>query len=325
MNEAELSKFGDTEIQKLDKRSKDFQQNSRSDATKSAYRNDWQSFSKWCTEHNLDFLPCEPSTVRRYITNLAEIGRATSTISRSMTSIRQAHQTMGFTSPTAHPDVIETWKGIKREIGTRKRRAKPLMLTDLKKVVDSTRPTMIGRRDVALILIGWAGALRRSELVALNREDLEFVTEGMIITISKSKTDQEREGYRIGIPLARDEKYCPTKRVQQWMTLAKIESGPIFFKIGMGGKKFHCLVENRKSLSPRMINLIIQRRMKRAGLDIVGYSGHSLRAGFVTSAAKAETPEALIQLHTRHKTSKVLREYIRDGSLFNSNPLSILI
>lgn len=324
MNEALISKSGH-EIETLTQRSKHYQQKSRAESTKAAYKSDFDGFTFFCATHNRKALPASPETVSLYITHMADIGRATSTISRAMTSIRQAHELSRLPSPTIDPEVAETWKGIKREIGVSQKRAKPLMLDTLKKICERTRPTFIGRRDVAMLLVGWAAALRRSELVAMDREHIEFVPEGMIITIPRSKTDQEGETHRIGIPFAQEQRFCPTRRLRHWIELAGIESGPLFFSIGMPGKKFHADVSNRNRLGPRMVNLIIRRRMSRAGFDSKGYTGHSLRAGFVTTAAKSETPEALIQLHTRHKTTRVFRDYIRDGSLFNTNPLSVLL
>lgn len=325
MNEALQSKSGQEALKTLDERSKHYQSKSRSDATKSAYRSDFLSFERFCALTGKKALPATPATVRLYITHLAELERAASTISRAMTSIRQAHELSRLPSPTIDPEVVEVWKGIKREIGTAQKRAKPLMLDALKKVVDATRPTFIGRRDVALLLVGWSAAMRRSEIVAMDREHIEFVPEGMVITIPRSKTDQEGETHRIGIPMARDEKYCPTRRLKDWLKLSGTETGPMFFSIGMSGRKFHADVPEKKRLGPRMINLIIRRRMSRAGFDTKGYTGHSLRAGFVTTAAAAKIPEYLIQLHTRHRTSESLRGYIRDGSMFSENSLATIL
>jgi integrase len=207
---------------------------------------------------------------------------------------------MGLPSPTTSPEVVETWKGIKRDRGVSQKRAKPLLLSDLRKVIDATRPTFIGRRDAALLLVGWAAALRRSELVALDFDDIDFVAEGMVISIRKSKTDQEGAGYRIGIPFARKVSHCPTNSLKNWIDLAGITAGPLFFSVGTPGRKFHTEVAERRRIGARLVNEIIKRRLERAGLTSRGYSGHSLRAGFVTSAAKNETPEYMIQIHTRH-------------------------
>lgn len=320
-NEIILSKYGDDEIQTINDRSDYYESLSRSKNTNEAYSTDWKSFVTWCNERHLIFLPADPRTVRKYITYLADIPRSVSTIARSMTAISQAHKLTEQPTPTTSPVVTEVWRGIKRELGTSPRRAKPILYSDLKKIIDGIRPTFLGRRDAAILMTGWAGALRRSEITSLNREDIEFVSEGMVLTITRSKTDQNSEGYKIGIPFATDEKYCPTCRLKSWIKLAAIISGPIFFQIGIGGKKFIHNVSNPSRLSHRMINVIIKRRMSDVGYDTAGYSGHSLRAGFVTTAASLNIPEYLIQIHTRHRTSKSLRGYIRDTKLFSENSL----
>jgi integrase len=309
----------------LAKAAESFLKSSKSKATIEAYRSDWAGFVQWCDEHHLDPIPATAPTVALYITGLAEQGRAPSTISRALTSISQAHKAARCDTPTRALEVVEVFKGIKRKLGTAQKRASPLVLPDLKKVIDALRPNFLGRRDAALLLLGWAGALRRSEIVTIDGPHLEFVEEGMILTIVRSKTDQEGAGYRLGIPFAQDERYCPVKRLQHWIDLAGISKGPLFFSVGTPGKKFTAHVESPKRLSARYINTIIKKRVALAGLKPDGYSGHSLRAGFVTTAAKFKIPEHLIQLHTRHRSSKVLRQYIRDGSLFGDNPMSTML
>lgn len=309
----------------LDQKSENYKKFSRSEATKSAYNSDLRKFTDWARKNDCAEIPATPTTIRRYITHMADIGRSTATISRTMTAIRQAHQLLGFASPTVHPDVTEVWRGIRRSTSATQRRAKALLLPDLKTIIDYMRPTFIGHRDSALLLIGWAGALRRSEIVALTREDCVYREEGLILTIRKSKTDQESLGYQIGIPWASQERYCPARRLQKWINLAQIESGPLFFAVGTSGKKFFCAIPEPRPLSDRMVNLILIRRAKRANLPITGYSGHSLRAGFITEAARVGTPESLIQLHTRHQSTHVMRSYIRQGSLFEDNPLATIL
>lgn len=323
---ATVSKIGDrSTVSKLDDRSDQYKRKSRAESTKSSYASDWSLFCDWAIGLDLEVLPAEPATIRRYITHLADIGRTVSTIGRVMTAIRQKHQKHEFPIPTISHDVVETWKGIRRAKGIKQTKAKALMLPSLKMVLENTPSHMLGWRDSALIIVGWAAALRRSEIVALDREQIEFVPEGMIITIARSKTDQEGEGYLLGIPLAKDERYCPTRRLKSWIESARISSGPLFPKIGMAGKRDNHHFSNEKRLTPRMVNQIIKRRMDRAGLDSTGYSGHSLRAGFATTAIEAGMPEGLVQIHTRHKSVATLRDYVRRGSLFNANPLGGLL
>lgn len=315
-----------TSIQTLTENAREYLESAKSDATKRAYRSDWKKFSEWASPLDLTCLPAEPTTLALYITHMADEGRAVSTIYRTMTAISQAHKTMGLQPPTNAPEVVEVFKGIRRARGGPQKRAKPLVLSELKRVIDAIGQSYLGSRDKALLLIGWAAALRRCELVSLNFSDARFVDEGLVLTINRSKTDQSAEGFQLGIPHAQDQRYCAVARLNHWIGVAPITRGPLFFPIGTAGKdRWHARVTHRPNLSPRSVNLILHKRLKNAGISPAGYSGHSLRAGFVTSAAKLETPEHLIQFHTRHRTTATLRGYIREGSLFSSNPLSMLL
>lgn len=320
-------KYTPATLSTLDEAADLFLNAAKSDATKKAYRSDWESFSLWAAEYGLCVLPADPRTVRRWITHLAhDLSRAPATISRSLTAISQAHKIVDLQTPTTAPEVVETYKGICRKVGTAQKRAKPLLLADLRTVIDAMRPTFLETRDAAMLLVGWAAALRRSELVALLLDDIDFVAEGMIVTIRSSKTDQEGAGYRIGIPFGRDDRHCPTKRLQKWIDLAEIKTGePLFFSVGVDGQRFHKAVASRSPLSTRSVSDVLKRRIKKAGLTPRGYSGHSLRAGFVTTAAAAKIPEYMIQLHTRHRSAKSLRGYIREGKLFTENSLLTLL
>lgn len=313
-------------LEKLGNVVNQYRRRSKAESTCQAYRRDLKKFTEWCEQNTRSPLPASPDTVALYIAYLADtLHRAPSTISRVMTSISQAHKLAGHRTPTNAPDVTTVWQGIRRVHGTSQKRAKALTTEDLKKVIASIIPSFLGKRDRALLLIGWAAAMRRSEIVALDVGDVEFVDEGMIITIRKSKTDQTGEGFKIGIPRAKDVKCCPVDALRRWLDLARHKSGPLFFSVGTPGNHWHVQVDEPKRLVPKTVNLILSRRMKQAGLSCSGFSGHSLRAGFITSAAKNGTPENLIQLHTRHRSSRVLRGYIRDGSLFENNPLFLLL
>jgi site-specific recombinase XerD len=313
------------ELEELVSSAEQYISDSISESTKTAYGTDWKAFVIWCATKNLSSLPADEQTVILWITYLSKENYAISSISRKLTSISQAHAIAGHVSPTGHPMVRAALKGIRREKGISQKQAKPLVLKDLKKVLDNIRPTFMGRRDECLLWLGWSAALRRSEIVAIDREHIEFCEEGLILTIPRSKTDQEGFGEKIGIPYGQCDKFCPVHAVKRWFDLSKIESGPIFFAIGSPDELWirDCNRQNR--LSARSVNNIIKKRVRDAGMSPAGYSGHSLRAGFVTSAAKAKIPEYQIQIHTRHRSSKVLRKYIRDASLFNENSLSVLI
>lgn len=300
-----------------------FMDASKSDATKRAYRKDWASFSAFCENNGLLVMPATPETVCAYMTALAEAGRKPSTISRHLTTISQAHSAFRERSPTGDYDVRQAFRGIRRIMGTAQRKAKALMWSDMVKVCCRIRPTYMGKRDKALLLVGWSAALRRSELVALDYEDIDFVAEGMVVTIKRSKTDQEGEGYKIGIPLAQDSSCCPTVALRDWIGIAEIKQGPLFYAIGNGGKKFFCETE-RERFGARGVNYVIARRLEKAGINPDGYSGHSLRAGYITTASRARVPVKMIQDHTRHRSVVSLNGYIRRGGLFNDNPLSVI-
>ena len=303
-----------------------FMDSANSEATKRAYQSDWARFTRFCEDHKISPMPATSDTVCAYITDLAQSGLKVATIQRHLTTISQAHHAFKKTSPTGNYNVSQCLKGIKRTLGTAQKQAKALVWSDLVKVVKQIRPSFIGKRDRAMLLLGWAAALRRSELVALNREDIDFVGEGMIVTIRRSKTDQSGEGYKIGVPFAKDFSVCPTVCLKAWIEIAQLReaTGPLFFFCGTAGKKFFVKWENAKRLGPRSVNTIIASRLKNANYDSAGYSGHSLRAGFITSAAASKVPEHLIQAHTRHRSAKVMRGYIRDGGLFNDNPASVI-
>lgn len=320
-----IGEYRQNEDQGLTEAAQTYADNATSPNTKKAYKTDLRLFAEWAEDQGLCHLPATGATVANYISHLSDMGRKPSTIARALSSISQAHKSEGLETPTKSNAVATVHRGINRERGTAQRRAKPIVITELRRLCDKIKPSFLGRRDKALILIGWSAALRRSELVALNVENIDFVEEGMIVLIVNSKTDQVGQGYKIGIPYAKDEKYCPVKSLKRWRDLADIKSGPLFFAIGTPGKKFHAEVAKRKKLSAATVNAIIKRRIKQGGMNPAGYSGHSLRAGFITAAAKEKIPEYLIQAHTRHRSAKVLRGYIRDGDLFESNSLAFLL
>lgn len=304
-----------------------FMDASRSDQTKRAYEADWRAFTAFCQDNNLSQMPADPPTICVYITKLAMDGKTVATIMRHLTTISQAHISQRRSSPTTDYDVVQCLKGVRRTLGTAQRRAKPLLWADLVKVSKSIPSTTIGKRDRALLLIGWAGAMRRSEIVALNFEDVERVAEGIILTIRSSKTDKNGDGFQLGIPYAKDKKCCPAGALIELMDLEKQTNtveGPIFFALGPAGKAYFMKHGENRRLSGKSVNLIIAKRLRSAGIDPDGYSGHSLRSGHITSASQKNVPEKIIQIHTRHASLKILRGYIRNGSFFENNPLSMI-
>ncbi len=224
----------------------------------------------------------------------------------------------GSGHPTHHPLVKAALRGLQRVSGVAQDQAAPLMVKDLWAILDKTGDSIRDQRDRALLLIGFAGGLRRSELVGLDLADLEFVREGLIIILRRSKTDQEGRGRRIGIPHARG-RWCPVREVQAWVEVAEIEEGPLLRSLRKGG------VISPDRLSGEAVSMLIKRHVRQIGLEPVKFSGHSLRAGFVTSAARAGIAAHLIRQQTGHASDASMGRYIREGSLFRGNAAGQLL
>lgn len=287
--------------------------NSKARNTIRAYQSDWRSFFTWCDERHLSSLPAEPKTVALYLSDMADRGYRTSTIGRHMISIGLAHRTKGFPSPTADETVRAVWRGIRNTLGIAPQGKAPLLVEDLRRMLQHAPNDLMGLRDRALLLIGFAGAFRRSEIVALNVEDVEFVREGLVITLRRSKTDQEGEGRKVGIPYGSFIETCPVRALQAWLTATGIKSGPLFRPVS----KAHDVRDAR--LSDKTVARIVKRYVRLIGLDQRHFAGHSLRAGLATSAAMAGVSERDIMSQTGHRSPMMVRRYIRDSNLFRSN------
>jgi len=214
--------------------------------------------------------------------------------------------------------VSRTHAGIRRTLGTAQNAKAPALVDDLKRMLDQLPATRVGLRDRALLLVGFAGAFRRSELVSLDVVDLEFSRAGLIVTLRKSKTDQEGRSRRLGIPYGSSEQTCPVRSVQAWLESARIVDGPVFRSLD----RFQRVQPKR--LSDKAVALVVKRRARAVGLDPARYAGHSLRAGLATSAAAAGASERIIMSQTGHRSADMVRKYIREGNLFNSNPAGMV-
>lgn len=309
-----------TEIAELSKDAAEIAERTKSESTKKAYRSDLRIFKEWCEGLKLEHLPAEPETVALYVVHLDKQGRKPATIRRAMTSISQAHLLSGHDSPVTER-VLEIKKGIHRIRGTAQAHKQALTIHRLRRCIEHTPPDFLGARDKAVLLVGWVGALRRSEICAIDFDDLETVEEGIAVTIRVSKTDQEGEGRKIGLPFIDSEpRLCPVRALRHWLHLACIEDGPVFLGIGKGGHKmFGSTKLNR--LGSRTIGGIVKRAAKRAGYESANFSGHSLRSGLATTLARAGIDERRIANITGHKSMKTLRVYIQDGELFNDHPV----
>jgi integrase len=304
-----------TSLDELIQKAKTFVAAAKAPATLKAYRNDWRDFEFWCREHQLPSLPSTPESVALYIADRAS-ALAPGTITRRLTSITKAHQAAGFSdSPatTRHFVVGETLKGIRRTIGTAQHGKDPLLSADVRRIVAARREDLLGIRDTALVLVGFAGGFRRSELALINICDLKLSTDGVVVNIRKSKTDQEGSGREVGLPFGSSQDTCPVRALRQWLDRAGITDGPVFRSVGRYGHV------SRRGLHKDSIGKLLKRAASRAGLKVEELSGHSLRAGCVTQAAMNGVREFVIMKQTGHKTVTTLRRYIRSGEIFREN------
>lgn len=283
----------------------DYLRASLADSTRRAYRSDLNHFLTWGGS-----IPCSPEIVAQYLAAHAE-QLATATLARRLVSIGKASASQNLPSPTKSDLVKAIMKGIRRTFGSAQRQVAPAIKEDVLAMVNSLTGIK-GVRDRAMLLIGFAGAFRRSELVSLTVEDVEHVKQGLVILLRRSKTDQAGEGRKIAIPYARGT-VCPVHALQDWLDLSGITTGIIFRGITRHGK----IAE--KGLSPQSVALVVKERAAAAGLDAAKYSGHSLRAGLVTSAVQAGVSSWKIRQQTGHKSEAMLLRYIRDASIFTDN------
>ncbi len=293
--------------------------NSKSNNTLRAYKSDFKDFSAFCLKHGLNSLPSEPKIVSLYLTYLSKNSKI-STLRRRLVSISMIHKLKGHYLDTKHPIIIENLMGIRRVIGSIQKGKKPLLINHLKlviNVINELQSEEIKKiRDKTIILIGFAGGFRRTELTSIDYEDLEFVPEGLKITIKKSKTDQFGEGMSKGLPYFTNEVYCPVVNLQKWLEISKIKSGPIFRRFSKG------LSLTDKRLTDQSVVLLIKEYLKLAGVENKNFAGHSLRSGFATVAADAGADERSIMNMTGHKTTQMVRRYIREANLFKNNALN---
>lgn len=304
--------------QELARQARDYAARSRAPNTKRAYQNDWRDFTSWCEEQGLQPLPATPQTIALYLTARAETHRV-STLQRRLSAISQAHKAAGYPPVSTREEPLHSvWMGIKREKGTAQQGKAPVVTEELRAMVTTLPDTLLGIRDRALLLLGFAGAFRRSELVSLDVDDLNMTRDGLIVTLRRSKTDQEGQGQKIGIPYGSNPTTCPVRALQAWLEASGITEGPLFRSIDRHGN----LQPGR--LSDKAVALVVKRRAEAVGLDPSKYSGHSLRAGLATSAAAAGASERAIMNQTRHRSVMMVRRYIRDGSLFRENAAAMV-
>ena len=289
-----------------------FAEASRSTNTRLAYAADWAAFVSWCGERNTSPLPCSPGLLCGYLSALAETGLRAATIGRRASGIGFVHRQHGFEPPTNSEAVKQVLRGIRRQLGTAPAKKTPAthdLIARMMAVCPENR--LIGLRDRALFALGFAAALRRSELVTLEVADLALVDDGFRLTIRRSKTDQEGSGQEIAIP--RGHHIRPVETVQTWLVAASISEGPVFRQITKGGR-----VE-ATALGDDGYVKAIKKRARAAGLDPALFSGHSLRSGFLTSASEHGASTFKLQEVSRHKSLDVLSGYVRRSDLFKAH------
>jgi integrase len=289
-----------------------FVNDSIAENTRKAYLSDLDAFERWGGS-----IPSSAETVAAYLAARADT-LAVATLVRHLASVSKAHEARGLPNPTRSELVRATMRGIKRTRGCAQREAKPLLRDDLLLVLDATGEELKDIRDRALLLVGFAGALRRSELVGLDVGDIEHVRQGIVLHLRRSKTDQDGQGRKIGIPFGRTRR-CPVAALDFWLTASGITEGAVFRPVDRHGRM------HATRLSAEAVSLVLRERVAAVGLEPAPYSGHSLRAGLATSAAQAGVATWRIRQQTGHASDAMLGRYIRDGQLFTENPSGALL
>ena len=290
---------------------RDFARESLSPATRRAYRSDIRAFEAWCRERGLVALPAEPESVASFLAHEAQRGLAVSSISRRAAAIRLLHRGAGQTSPTESEIVRSTLRGIRRTLGVAPKQKRPLTSELLLSLLGHIPDSLRGKRDLALLLLGFSGAFRRSTLAMLEVEDLEEVAGGLRVHVRRSKTDQEGQG--AVVPIVRGRTACPVEAVNDWLASAEITAGPIFRRMGRGGRVFPV------ALTPFSVGQIVKRYVEAAGLDPSEFGGHSLRAGFITSAVENGASVFRTMDVSLHRRVETLRGYVRRAEEFKDH------
>ena len=304
----------DRALTSLVDKAQEFAANSKAKNTVKAYESDWEHFTVWCSAHGVASMPAIPGTIALYITDLASIAKV-ATITRRLASISKVHQAAGHDSPCSmrHAVVAETLHGIKRTLGTAQTGKAALLTNDLRSLIAAIPDSLIGKRDAALLLLGFAGGFRRSELVALTVADVETSEDGAKVTLRRSKTDQTAAGRVVGIPYGSNPQLCPVRALRHWLTAASITDGPLFRGVDRHGNVAVA------ALTDQVVAKVLKRYCAVAGLDAATFGAHSLRAGMCTQAAANGATERSIQNQTGHKSVAMLRRYIRSAELFKDN------
>lgn len=281
-------------------------------STRAAYERDMRAFADWCSPRLLSALPAEPATVHRYLASVSD-DLAVSTIRRRLTSIAVVHKAAGYPDPTKDEHIIRTWRGIRREHGVAPRKVRAIRAAVLRQLVEPLTDWPADVRDRAILTIGMAGALRRSEIVAIDVEHMTVDEDGLRMRIPRSKRDQEGEGALVGMTNGTRWETCPATSWETWLEVSEIRSGPAFRAIDRHGNL------SPRRLTDRQIARIVQRRAEAVGLPAEEFAGHSLRAGFATEAVARGRSELVVMRHGRWRSGQAMRGYVQEGGLWKDN------
>ena len=288
---------------------------SLSAATRRAYRADWADWTAWCGQHAQQALPAAPEAIAAYLASMASThGR--SALRRRLSAIGQAHALAGHSWNPGHPAIRHTLRGILRRHGAPARQAAALTTAEIRRLVAGCDRGLAGTRDRALLLLGYAGALRRAELVAIEREHVSFTPEGLRLQIPRSKTDTTGQGAELGIPRGSKAETCPVRALEAWLEASGCRFGPVFRKVNRWGD-----VEPA-ALHPDAVRQILRRRAAQAGLTVSGLerlSPHGLRAGFITEAYRQGARDEEIMDRIRHRDLRTMRGYVRRAKLLSES------
>ncbi len=308
-----------TDLKSLHEETLNNLKSSKASNTLRAYKSDFKDFGSFCARHGLSSLPTEPKIVSLYLTHLSKNSKI-STLRRRLVSISMVHKLKGHYLDTKHPIIIENLMGIKRVKGIIQRGKKPILINHLKSIINVINEQKIGEimkfRDKSIILIGFGGGFRRSEIISIDHEDLEFVQEGLKINLKKSKTDQFGEGMTKGLPYLSNNFYCPVVTLKKYLEISKINTGPIFRRFSKGS------ILTDKRLTDQSVVLLMKKYLNLAGIENKNFAGHSLRAGFATVTAGSGADERSIMAMTGHKSIQMVRRYIREANIFKNNALN---
>jgi len=299
----------------LVERAREYARASKSDGTIRTYTSVWRCFTTWCESQGVTPCPATPDTIVAYVVDQAERLKPQS-VKKHLAAISQAHLTAGYESPVQHQSVRLVMQGLRRTKGVASAPKKALRVEHIRKMVSIIPDTLVGIRDRAIVLVGFVAGMRRSEIVGLDVEDIAFEPEGAVLTIKKSKRDQEGKGRQVAVPFGHHEKTCPVRALRAWLAASGVTQGPIFIRLDPDGEG--------QRLDGRAVAHVVQRAARRAGLDPSMFAGHSLRRGFCTESARAGASESEIARTTGHTSMAVLRGYIEQGTLFTETAASKL-